>query len=165
MLLPTCDGIQCDLCGAQHKYNFKYYSFDFYDCTLTPNLSIQIGAPSIVPNCDVCDTCFTGISTTIVQNYKAKANGLNCDFTGVNLLGEFNHIDVTAINVSSDQVEIVCNDCDATFIGNAKDGVACKCGSNNVSAALNVDADPKFVEVYICNDEYLKLADKIRGQK
>lgn len=159
MLLETSDGIKCDICKSQQKLDFTYYSLDFRKCTMPPGAKPYIHS-TVINDIDMCQGCFDNMAAVIVKNYKAAANGINCDFTGQELSGDFIFMKVSKIAVSSEGIKAKCNKCEREFDFNRESESACSCGSNDLSIALNTQVDNNFLEVYICNNEADILINK-----
>ncbi len=80
MLNDTKDGIICDYCGAEHKGDFVYYSFDFKRNVVMNKFRKEY---ELALSADVCESCmrlFTerldDVSKIIVESEK------RCDVTG-----------------------------------------------------------------------------------
>lgn len=106
MLLPTRDGIICDLCGDQHKDKFIYYSVS------GNKIMVNHSASSVVPigkdvDLDVCEGCYGDLISRASKNTGIVRNGIKCNLTSEVLIGAFEYwklvFDKVEVNTSNQE--------------------------------------------------------------
>lgn len=75
MLLPSKNGIKCDICGTIHKLKFVYYSYDCHKICVdieraeTSKEKITDVNDSII-GFDVCEKCHNDLIKKMLDNQK-----------------------------------------------------------------------------------------------
>lgn len=105
-------GIKCDLCGAEYKHQFTYYSYDFYDYRVGPKPdSIQNTlSGKVILSIDVCEKCHKIHCDLIIKNNTVIKKLIKCDLSGViltpNLIHKYCIVDEAIVNLTNKNISI-----------------------------------------------------------
>jgi len=91
MLLSSRDGIKCDLCKAEYRTVFTYYSFDCYQIMVnTKNKYTTKAIPKF--EFDVCELCYMNFIDTF-SPYEVKVGDqfIKCEKCNTKQSGEFKY--------------------------------------------------------------------------
>lgn len=104
MLLPSKDGISCDLCSMIQKNRFTYYSLD------SKGVQVNAAAASVVQlgkdlDIDICEKCYMDMITAVKKYIVngTKRGTIKCDFCPKTLSGAFKYHVLALHKVSADK--------------------------------------------------------------
>lgn len=106
------DGIKCDLCGAEYRHQFTYYSYDFYDYRvgLKPDSIQNTLSGKIILSVDVCEICHKTNCDLIIKNNAIIHKLVKCDLSGVvlapNLIHKYCIVDEAVVNLTNKNISI-----------------------------------------------------------
>lgn len=133
MQLSDKSGIHCDICSAEYKNDFVYYSYDFREVSVVNNLRPPINnilTGSVCASIDACALCAFEWFEQIKSNYKPLDKAIACDLCGKILAGNFKYY--------------YC--------------VVSKVDVNRTTS--NVSVEDRLVDVIICTDNYASIVNR-----
>lgn len=84
-LLQSRDGIACDLCKAECRLVFTYYSFELRRLSLSGERWQPWKTIKPVISLDVCQGCLDGYAQLLKKFYKYVKGSIGCDHCGIRL--------------------------------------------------------------------------------
>ena len=105
MLLPTRDGVRCDICGTSHRNAFVYYSFDCKAVIADTPKGI-VNSQSTEESYDVCEACYNSLVEQCKKHIRdVKKNTIRCDLCPKYMDGKFElkRVVITKVTVDSKQ--------------------------------------------------------------
>jgi len=75
MMLPTKDGIRCDLCGKEYRSKFIYYSYDCHKVSvdisrMETKREKATDVDGSIVGFDVCEECHSTFVKKMMENQK-----------------------------------------------------------------------------------------------
>lgn len=172
MQLKERDGIACDHCGATHRNDFEYLSFDFHHIEVIDDRRVPLNhvlKTPVVFSLDICSLCFDSITRIVINNNQKYVSPtrrtvvpLMCDWTGSMLRGNFiyYYCVITKINVVLSGQPNICTKCGTKTYDDDK---SCnKCGNTEFTRPAMVVAVDRFLELIICEAAYNHFVDKAK---
>lgn len=172
MQLKEKNGIACDCCGTSYRNDFDYLSFDFHVVRVTDNRRIpieQIIKSNVALSLDVCTSCFDGIKTRVVENYKKVMSPKRrasapviCDWTGNILSGSYTYYycNITSVQVRLTGQTSYCVGCNTKTLD--EDKPCAKCSGTNFNKLASVNTQDRYLELVLSLDAVDYFTDKAK---
>lgn len=174
MQLSSRDGILCDQCGASHRKDFTYYSFDYRLISVIdgrkPSLR-DIIQDKIIFSLDICEQCYDKIKKLVIKNYnsimtnnvknRGKNNQLICEISGNKITGlniDYYYCTIVKVEVMMTGQPNICSNCQTPTYQDDK--VCAKCEGTAFVRLANTKSTDRILEINMCEESFRDMVNK-----